>query len=414
MNSATGRWVSGDDFFNRDRELQILETRVRDQNHVLLTGQRRMGKTSIIRELGRRLEADGWLFLFADVEGATSAEDVIAEIAREVHGVRHIASRFAIGMKRLFSESIEGISAFDFGVKIRAGLNVGNWRHHGERMFRACAEQDKPVLLVIDELPIFLKRMLKQDGNAQRVDEFLSWLRGVLQVLGNEAPALIVSGSIGLEPLVRRIGIPDRINHFYPYRLGPWDLETSVKCFDLLVESCAFSAKDGVAEAVYNTLGIGIPHHVQSFFARLRDFATMHGRDHVSVNDVDHVYRNELLGPSGQSDLAHYETRLKEGLDDESYPIAMEILAEAAVQGVFTSGAKNCLGGLYSRLIDDASTRIADVLEVLEHDGYLRHGNDGHSFESRMLQDWWASRFKGHHTPIQCRQTNEDANEGVQ
>ena len=58
MNSATGRWVSGEDFFNRDRELRILETKVRDRNHVLLTGQRRMGKTSIVRELGRRLEAD--------------------------------------------------------------------------------------------------------------------------------------------------------------------------------------------------------------------------------------------------------------------------------------------------------------------------------------------------------------------
>ncbi len=79
MNSSTGRWVSGDDFFNRDRELQILETLVRDRNHVLLTGQRRMGKTSIVRELGRRLKAgedghgfesrmlkDWWLARFKD------------------------------------------------------------------------------------------------------------------------------------------------------------------------------------------------------------------------------------------------------------------------------------------------------------------------------------------------------------
>ena len=37
----------------------------------LLTGQRRMGKTSIVRELGRRLESEGWVFLFVDVEGAS-------------------------------------------------------------------------------------------------------------------------------------------------------------------------------------------------------------------------------------------------------------------------------------------------------------------------------------------------------
>ena len=74
MKSSTGRWVSGDDFFDREPELQVLESRVRDRNHVLLSGQRRLGKTSILRELGRRLEGQDWVFLFADVEGATCPE----------------------------------------------------------------------------------------------------------------------------------------------------------------------------------------------------------------------------------------------------------------------------------------------------------------------------------------------------
>ncbi len=62
MRSSTGRWVSGEDFFDRERELEVLKTRVRERNHVLLTGQRRMGKTSILRELGSRLESEGWIF----------------------------------------------------------------------------------------------------------------------------------------------------------------------------------------------------------------------------------------------------------------------------------------------------------------------------------------------------------------
>ena len=48
MRSATGRWVSGDDFFDRERELEVLKTRVLERNHVLLTGQRRMGLYSVI------------------------------------------------------------------------------------------------------------------------------------------------------------------------------------------------------------------------------------------------------------------------------------------------------------------------------------------------------------------------------
>ena len=125
-----------------------------------------MGKTSIVMELGRRLETMGWTFLFADVEGATCAEDAIAEIARAVHPVRSISSRFANGMKRWLNDKIEEISAYDFSVKIRAGLDAGSWQRHGEQLLHACAMHDKPVLLAIDELPIFLKRMLQHDGGA--------------------------------------------------------------------------------------------------------------------------------------------------------------------------------------------------------------------------------------------------------
>ena len=278
MRSSTGRWVSGDDFFNRENELRILERHVRDHNHILLTGQRRMGKTSIVRELGRRLEIEGWVFLFADVEAATCTEDAIADIAKAAYPIRSITSRFATGMKRLLKENIEEIGADEFRVKIRAGLDPGSWRRHGKELLRNCAEHDKPVLLAVDELPIFLKRMLQHDNGAQRVDEFLSWLRGVFQDLGDDSPVLIVSGSIGLNHLVRRLGIPDRINHLYSFRLGPWNRDTSVACFTRLAEDYGLSIENGVADAVYETLGSGIPHHVQSFFARLRDFATMQGK----------------------------------------------------------------------------------------------------------------------------------------
>ena len=88
MPSSTGRWVSGDDFFDRETDLERLKQLVQDRNHVLLAGQRRMGKTSVARELGRRLGDEGWIFLFSDVEGSTCAEDAIAELAHAAHAVR--------------------------------------------------------------------------------------------------------------------------------------------------------------------------------------------------------------------------------------------------------------------------------------------------------------------------------------
>ena len=224
MRSSTGRWVSGDDFFDREQELKALETRIRDLNHTLLTGQRRMGKTSLARELGRRLEAQGWGFLPVNVEGAISPEDVVARMAEAVHPIRPIA--------------------------------------------------------------------------------------------------------------------------------------------------------------------------------RLRDFAKMQRRDRLSISDVDEVYRKELLGPSGSNDLAHYDTRLRDGLEKETHRIAVEILAEAATQEVFTAAARRNLELRHSTLVDDAPDRIADALDVLMHDGHLKACDDGYRFLSRLLKDWWAARYRDHHADL--------------
>lgn len=400
MRSSTGRWVVGDDFFNRETELDLLESRVRDGNHVLLTGQRRMGKTSIAQELGRRLKSDGWEFFFTDVEDARSAEDVVAEIAEAIHSVQPIASRFAGAMSRWFTGRVEEVSAMDFRVKIRAGLDSGSWRRHGEQLLGYCAEHDKPVLLVIDELPIFLKRIHRKEDGLQRVDEFLSWLRRVLLRHGDGSLVIIASGSIGLRPLVEQLGLPDRINNLDPFRLGPWSREDSVACLRTLAETYELDIDDDVPGEVYDALGIGIPHHVQSFFARLRDFAKMANRGRLTAADVAEVYRTALLGPSGQNDLVHYETRLKEGLEEGSYSIAMEILAEAAVKGVFSGDAERCLEALYSQIVEDTRQRITSTLEVLVHDGYLEPRADGYSFPSRLLKDWWQTRFRNHHVPL--------------
>lgn len=404
MRSSTGRWVIGDDFFDRDGELEVLEARVRGRNHVLLSGQRRMGKTSVLRELGRRLGSDGWITLFVDVEGSASPEDAIADMAEATYPHRPLASRFADGMKRWFTERVEEIGANRFRLKVRAGLDAGSWRRYGERLLQECAAQEKPVLLVIDEVPIFLKRILQQDGNPGRVDGFLSWLRGVIQGLGEESPVVILSGSIGLEPLVRRLGISDRVNYLDPFRLGPWGRETSVGCIARLAASHGLRLEGDVGGAVYASLGVGIPHHVQSFFARLREHAIMRSRDVLTVEDVGEVYRDRLLGPSGQSDLVHYATRLKEALDDDrSYALAMEILAEAAIEGRFTGRAQTSLAALYGGLVEDVSARIADVLAVLAYDGYLEAGEGGYGFASHLLKDWWAARFRGHHVALEER-----------
>ena len=68
--SSTGRPISN-----------ALTERGRDGAHTLLTAQRRMGKTSLVRELLRRLKDEGrFETIFVDLEGASTPADAVAEI----------------------------------------------------------------------------------------------------------------------------------------------------------------------------------------------------------------------------------------------------------------------------------------------------------------------------------------------
>ena len=71
-------WVYGDRFFDREAEIEALRGRVGNGTHTLVTAQRRMGKTSLVRELQRRLDDEGqFATVFVDLEAAMDGADAI-------------------------------------------------------------------------------------------------------------------------------------------------------------------------------------------------------------------------------------------------------------------------------------------------------------------------------------------------
>ena len=78
----------------------------------------------------------------------------------------------------------------------------------------------------------------------------------------------------------------------------------------------------------------------------------------------------------------------------------MEILAEAAVQGTFTTEARHQLEKRHSTLVEGAPRLVTETLNVLVHDGYLEPHPDGHRFMMNLLRDWWRARFRHHYRPL--------------
>ena len=399
MHKAGGNWVVGERFFDREAELEALAERVQDGTHTLLTAQRRMGKTSVVRELLRRLQEDGKCeSIFVDLESAATPAGAIAEIAFQSKAAQDTWNR----IKGLFSNALPdaevntGVPGIDLKVKLRAGVDAGNWRHKGDQIFAALANGDHQVVLALDELPILVNRLLKDDGDRitakgkRAADEFLSWLRKNGQEY--RQISMILSGSVSLEPILQQAGLSAHANIFPAFHLRPWDEKTAVACLDALAKTYDLDLPTAVCKEMCRRLRCHIPHHVQRFFDAVHEHLRHADRRTASVDDIAYVYDNEMLGVQGQMDMAHYEERLRMVLGDRAYRVALELLKEAAVaHGRLSSDAIARQRDLQAA--DESSVQIDDVLHVLEHDGYLAREGDGYHFVSGLLEDWWRVRY---------------------
>ena len=415
LRKAGANWVDGDRFFNREVELEMLAERARDGIHTLLTAPRRMGKTSLVRESLRRLAKDGdYETIFIDLEDASDPADAIAEIgaqSRSAAGAWHrIKSCFFDNLKE-FGDRVETIAVSELQLQLRAGIAAGNRWRKGDEIFLALAESDRPVVLAIDELPILVNRLLQRDGNTMTqegikvADEFLSWLRRNGQAHRGRI-IMILSGSVGLEPILRRAGLSAHANIFAPLDLKPWAEDVAVGCLAALAETYDLNLPLDVRKDICRRLRHNVPHHIQQFFDHLHEHLRREDRIEASPDDVKLVYSNEMLSIRGQMDLEHYEGRLRMVLGPNEYRTALELLTEAAsVDGLLNDASI----GRFCKYIevtdhsDDVSVMVKNVLYILEHDGYLERRQNNYQFVSGLLEDWWRARHCQYFVPIQRR-----------
>ena len=407
--------MDGNRFYARDEELEVLFEHARDGIHTLLTAPRRMGKTSLVRELLRRLAEEGTFeTIFVDLEDATDPADAIAEVGAQSRPIKgawcRVRSSFSNSLKEI-GDRVDSVSISELQVQLRAGIAAGNQWRKGDNIISALAGNDRPVVLAIDELPIFVNRLLRRNGNEitpegkQAADEFLSWLRKNAQQHRGRI-ILIVSGSVGLEPILRQAGLSAQVNIFTPCDLKPWSEDTASSCLAELAEAYGLGLSLDVRMAMCRRLRCHVPHHIQQFFDYLHEHLRRESRARASLNDVDQVYENEMLSVRGQVDLEHYQGRLRVVLRTEEYRVALELLTEAAVNDGLLSGD---VIDQYSRHLRSKVNAgadpivIEDVLYLLEHDGYLERQDGGYRFISGLLEDWWRIRYGQNFASIMSR-----------
>ncbi len=388
--------VTGDSFFNRDQEKKLLIDKVEHGWHVLLTGQRRIGKSSLFREVGRIFEKekpDEWSVLLVDIQNCDKGEELVARLRDAMHkhpdhkaGVENATAELTG-----FLGKVKKITAFGFATEFRDGLNPNNWKKAGRRLISSIEACPKRTMLVFDEFPDVVTKLHKKEGKVA-VENLLEWLRPEMQAsAANRKMSVIFTGSIGLEPILQRLELSNKINTVTVFRLEPWPRATASACMDALAKYRDITFDSDARDYVLDRLAIYIPSHVQRCWDALYNHCKMNELGEINLGVATCVYEDQILKKDSDSMVTHYEERLKETLGDPLYMSARNLLDQMSNgKQLSAEDAKQ-----FARKECEKHGNKPDMsylLNTLTHDGYLIENNDRWIFQDGLLRQWWFKR----------------------
>jgi hypothetical protein len=386
--SDVGNWVYGDRFWGRENEIEAVSRLLRDGANIAMSAPRRIGKTSLMREVARRLEGE-FAAVHVDLQGALSLEDVVVELTLASRSHRELHRR-ALDVFRNALGKVEHLQTQDLSIQIRSAA-AQDWQSKADRLLDEFVAHDPPVVVYIDELAILVNRLLKghdytiTPARVAVVDQLMSWLRRAT-IRHARKIRFVIASSIGLAPVLRQAKLSATLNTFTPFTVHPWDRPTAHGALGALANHVAMTWEDGAREAVIERLGACIPHHVQVFWRSVHEDARARHASRVTVDDVERVYRLDMLGSHEHIELGHYEERLTLMLGEHLMRLAIDLLSEAAISdGLTFASARE-----FSH--DFEPQQLREVIDVLTHDGYLQLERDTYVFQSKFLRDWWSRR----------------------
>lgn len=388
MRNIVGQPVKGADFYNRLSELETIWDRV-ERGSLLLLAPRRVGKTSLLLRL-RDQPSEGWDCSYLDVMSVDSEQRFVARLLAHLYQSSGDRKRWTSALGSELAGLLGRLAKVKAGpVEWELVQAVGDdWQEVGSRALTL--ELPRPTLLLIDELPVFVQRLLRVKGGAERADLLLSWFRGIRAELadGKSTVRFLLAGSIGLDSVVARAGLSSTINDLRPFRLGPLAVDDADGLLTTLGTVEGVELADAVRERALERISWAIPFHLQLLFAKLRE---MHRLRHLTLQPehVDEAY-DELLGPADRMHFAHWLERL----DLEAWTTEERALIEAILRGAALD-SRGVLDETVEQLRREHAPAVAEreLLHSLEHDGYLtpESNDEGRRwrFASALLRDWW-------------------------
>ncbi len=395
MHITIGNVVRSNEFFDREELVRSIWLTL-ETDSVLLAAPRRVGKTSIMFRLLDR-PAKGWKVVLLDAQTFSTCEDLVAELVIKLSRMHSNRRGFLRKLFADFKETIAEMEIWKLRIKLREKLK-GRWRDDGEAALLDAASGADRLLLIVDELPVMLHKMMQCEASAREAQGLLDWLRFLrLHPDLNTGLRMLVGGSIGLPRIASYLGSSHKINDLLQTEVGPFGRETARDLVRELLASRGIELGTEVMEAFLDQVGTFVPIFLQILAACVAN-EIRERKAEPTPELVRECYNTRAMGPEYRLSFEDYFERLSRYYTAKEAQAARRVLRELAV-ATDPVPCNALLAAYFDELGDDADqSRFELLLTWLRDDFYVDHDpeTDEVTFKSTWLRDWW----RHHHARI--------------
>ena len=388
MKPNPGGTLTGEAIVNREKEIDSIWRALQNQS-VVVTSERRVGKTSILRKMEEKTR-DGWTPILYIVEGKEHPVEFVEGLYEELLEKKLLKGRFH-KLTKFYTKYVGGKKIGSWKLP----QIMENWKPLLESMIEDLVDSGDKVLLMFDELPLMLSMFIKSEEiGPVRTMGFLDTLRELRNKYeASKNLSFIFCGSIGIhlviKDLKRNHGYnSDPINNMKIISISSMDQEGALELCRKLSEDTPFQlpGKEEIFDYICRETD-RLPFYIQHVF----NYFYESGEKVITTKQVDAAIRFLLNDPKDEGFFRHYLDRIKTYYDKEMQKIALSILNITCQKHDYWEES-DIINRVKSQMVIDDEP-VKEALDLTWNDHYLvreiKDDQRTYKFRYSILRKWW-------------------------
>jgi len=381
-NTATGNAATGRQYFRRAYMEDVIWSSIRNNQNVRYRAPRRTGKTSILKFMAKN-PIPHHKAIYEEIESIRTSNDFYLRMIELIGTLLRPQTKMWQGLSGYFGS----ISIKEVGTKVKIEKEDRDYKKVFLELVNKIKRGDYTYVLFLDEFPDMLINIAEKEGD-EAVRDILNTMREVrFNEHFDKNFKLVLTGSVSLLHVVRRLGSTKSINDFAEVTLEDMTKEEALRFIDFIIQDASMQVSDEVKEYLLTKLHQYVPYFIQLIINRCDMHLHREGRSQLTQEDIDlawdHISKQNAA-------LENWEERLDRYFNKDA-AFLKEILKFCAYEGSIP----------FTKILDIAQREEFDIVErwkimvdnILVNDGYLQEKDNQYTFVSPLLRAWWAHKF---------------------